>query len=126
MTSSIDALTLTCHKITLKNYRAQLSIGILPKEQAVKQPVMINIDVWVKNPERVSDAIDDVYDYRLIVDALRESEELPHVGLQETLIEKIASRILSHEKVKAVRVSSMKTSVLENADGIGVEITRVK
>jgi 7,8-dihydroneopterin aldolase/epimerase/oxygenase len=49
-----------------------------------------------------------------------------HVELQETLCDELATEILAHPQVMAVRLSSCKPDVYPDCAGVGVEVFRFK
>jgi dihydroneopterin aldolase len=66
----------------------------------------------------------DVFSYDLITDGIRLLTGSGHVGLVETLAERIASMVLAHPRVAKVMVRVQK---LETGSGtVGVEIERTR
>jgi dihydroneopterin aldolase len=49
-----------------------------------------------------------------------------HVHLQETLCDDLATALLQHPKVRAVRVSSEKPDAYPDCRSVGVEVFRIK
>jgi dihydroneopterin aldolase len=49
-----------------------------------------------------------------------------HIHLQETLCDDVAQAMLTHPKVRAVRVSTEKPDVYPDCDSVGVEVFRIK
>ena len=124
MSDIFNELRLTCRRLTLNRYRKEAAIGALTKEDGRTQPVILTIDVWVGNPLK-NDRLDAVYDYRLLPAAADTVIAAGHIELQETLVERIAQTLLADDRVRAVRVYSIKPEAYENCDGIGVEIFRL-
>ena len=112
MSDIFNELRLTCRRLTLNRYRKEAAIGALTKEHGRTQPVILTIDVWVGN-------------YRLLPAAADTVIAAGHIELQETLVERIAQTLLADDRVRAVRVYSIKPEAYENCDGIGVEIFRL-
>lgn len=124
MSDIFDELRLTCRRLTLNRYHKEAAIGALTKEHGRTQPVILTIDVWVGNTLK-NDRLNAVYDYRLLPAAADTVIAAGHIELQETLVERIAQTLLADDRVRAVRVYSVKPEAYENCDGIGVEIFRL-
>lgn len=121
-----EALRSTCRRIFLKNLRLPCRIGAYDAERGRTQEVVFNADVWVRLARSTSDrdALADVLNYDLVVDAFREETGRGHVDLQETLVDRIAGRLAALPGVELVRVSSEKTEAYADAEAVGVEVWR--
>lgn len=117
-----------CRRLFLRNYDAAVSIGVYDHEKTAKQRVLINIDVFIpldaSTPQQ--DQLDEVVDYDFMREAVAQRIARGHIQLQETLCDDIATTLLAHPKVKAVRISSEKCDAYDNCDSVGVEIVRFK
>lgn len=110
------------------------SIGVAAHEKRAPQPVRINIDLAVEDegalpraPAPVGpDRLERVVDYEPIVAAVRRIVGEGHVGLAETLAERIAESALTDPRVIAVRVRVEKLEVFAGVGAVGVEIERVR
>ena len=122
---SFDTLALACFRLTLLNYRTNAYIGALAREHHRKQPLTVTVDVWVKKTP-LSDDLANAYDYRALPQAVETELATGHIELQETLIERVADRLLADSRVQAVRVVSTKPEAYPNCDGIRAEIHRVR
>ena len=117
-----------CRRLFLRNYAAAVSIGVYDHEKTAKQRVLINIDVFIpldaSTPQQ--DQLEEVVDYDFMREAVAQRIARGHIQLQETLCDDIATTLLAHPKVKAVRISSEKCDAYDNCDSVGVEIVRFK
>ncbi len=72
------------------------------------------------------DHLHEVVDYDFIRDTIAKRMAQGHIHLQETLCDDVARAMLTHPKVRAVRVSTEKPDVYPDCEAVGVEVFRVK
>lgn len=117
-----------CRRLFLRNYEVQINIGVHEFEKKGEQRVLINVDLFI--PLAVSTPKDDhlveVVDYDFIRSTIANRMAQGHIHLQETLCDDVARAMLSHPKVRAVRVSTEKPDVYPDCDAVGVEVFHVK
>ncbi|MCL1886550.1 MAG: dihydroneopterin aldolase [Betaproteobacteria bacterium] len=117
-----------CRRIFLRNYELFARIGIHDYEKKGPQRLLINADLFiplaVSSP--VKDELSEVVDYAFIKETLDNLVSHGHINLQETLCDEIARALLAHPDVRAVRVSTEKPDVYDNAESIGIEIFHIK
>lgn len=117
-----------CRRLFIRRYEVKASIGIHDFEQAARQRLWIDVDLYV--PYEVSspvrDALEEVVDYDFIRDIVAQRLAQGHIGLQETLCDDIARQLLSHPGVHAVRLSSCKPDVYPDCEAVGVEVFLTK
>jgi dihydroneopterin aldolase len=102
-------------------------IGVHRHEKVKPQPVLINIDLAVREEDApVEDTLASVVDYEVIVDGVRALIAEGHVKLVETLAERIAQFCLSDRRVLAARVRIEKLSAIAGVRSVGVEIERMQ
>ena len=101
-------------------------IGVHKHERKRQQPVRINIDLTVDDPQPIDDRLEQVVDYELIVDGVRAIVAAGHISLVETLAERIAILCLSDHRVAAAQVRVEKLDALADAQSVGVEIERLR
>ena len=102
-------------------------IGVHRHEKVKPQPVLINIDLSVREEDApVEDTLASVVDYEVIVDGVRALIAEGHVKLVETLAERIAQFCLTDRRVLAARVRSEKLSAIAGVRSVGVEIERMQ
>ncbi|KAF1004195.1 MAG: hypothetical protein E5299_02406 [Burkholderia gladioli] len=105
-----------------------MRIGAFKNEKRGEQRVMINIDVFVplSMTTPLKDKLREVIDYDLMKQAVAYCIASGHIHLQETLGDSIAARLLVHQAVRAVRVSTEKPDAYPDCDAVGVEVFRIK
>lgn len=117
-----------CRRIFLRGWTVDANIGIHSGEREGKQPLILNLDVYVSldvsTPRR--DDISEVIDYDFLRGVVEARLARGHINLQETLIDDIAAELLRCPGVVAVRASSEKTEIYANVAGIGIEVLRFR
>lgn len=117
-----------CRRLFLRNYEVQINIGVHEFEKKGEQRVLINVDLFI--PLALStpteDHLQEVVDYDFMRDTIAKRMAQGHIHLQETLCDDVARAMLTHPKVKAVRVSTEKPDVYPDCDSVGVEVFHVK
>jgi dihydroneopterin aldolase len=123
-----DQLALECRKLFLKNHVLDVRIGAHDFEKGVSQRLFFNIELWV--PYTLStpnqDALHEVVDYDFVRHTIAQRVAQGHIVLQETLCDELASRLLDHPGVWAVRLSTAKPDVYPDCEAVGVEVFKVK
>jgi dihydroneopterin aldolase len=117
-----------CRRLFLRNYEVQINIGVHEFEKKGEQRVLINVDLFI--PLALStphgDHLHEVVDYDFMRDTIAKRMAQGHIHLQETLCDDVARAMLSHPKVRAVRVSTEKPDVYPDCQSVGVEVFRIK
>jgi dihydroneopterin aldolase len=117
-----------CRRLFLRNYEVQINIGVHEFEKKGEQRVLINVDLFIplalSTP--VGDHLQEVVDYDFMRDTIAKRMAQGHIHLQETLCDDVARAMLTHPKVKAVRVSTEKPDVYPDCESVGVEVFHVK
>ena len=107
-------------------------IGVTASEKRASQRVRVNVDLAVEDEgarplsrERIGqDRLARVVDYEPIAASVRCIVKQGHVGLVETLAERIAEACLKDRRVLAARVRIEKLDIFADAASVGVEIER--
>ncbi len=100
-------------------------IGVYPEELTKPQKVLINIDLWVaETPGEPPRSYADVVCYDNLVQRAKALLAEGHVGLVETLAERLAGLCLDDPRVLRTRVRVEKPEAIAEAAGVGVEIER--
>jgi 7,8-dihydroneopterin aldolase/epimerase/oxygenase len=100
-------------------------IGIYDHEKVKPQRIVVNVDLSVQEAEGpMSDDIDHVVSYEIVVKKIEAIVAAGHVNLVETLAEKFAEACLRDKRVLAARVRIEKPDIIPNARSVGVEIER--
>jgi 7,8-dihydroneopterin aldolase/epimerase/oxygenase len=124
----LSRLTLYCRRIFLRDHEISVQIGAHDFEKGQPQRVIFNVELFVpyaaSTPQ--SDNLSEVVDYDFVREVIARRVATGHVELQETLCDDLASRMLQHPQVWAVRLSSCKPDVYPDCAGVGVEVFRMK
>lgn len=100
-------------------------IGVYPEELTKPQKVLINIDLWVaETPGEPPRSYAEVVCYDNLVQRAKALLAEGHVGLVETLAERLAGLCLEDPRVLRTRVRVEKPEAIAEAAGVGVEIER--
>lgn len=111
--------------IFIENLKLSMSIGIYDHEKAAEQDVLISVKTYTNaNNAHESDHIDDALSYEHIVNAITAISKEQHFELVETFAEKIAAHLLKDKRATHVTVRVTKPDIFENAQGVGIEISR--
>jgi len=117
-----------CRRLFLRNYEVLINIGVHDFEKRGEQRVLINVDLFIplaaSTPK--DDRLQEVVDYDFMRSSIARRMAQGHIHLQETLCDDVASAMLAHPKVRAVRVSTEKPDVYPDCDSVGVEVFRIK
>ncbi|QRX84434.1 dihydroneopterin aldolase [Glaciimonas sp. PAMC28666] len=117
-----------CRRLFLRNYEVQINIGVFEFEKKGEQRALINVDLFI--PLALStpnnDQLDEVVDYDFMRNTVAKRMQQGHIHLQETLCDDLASALLAHPKVRAVRVTTEKPDAYNDCDSVGVEVFRIK
>ncbi len=114
--------------VFLRNIKLDLSIGIREKERVVPQPVVINVEIYLKDPGNfVSEDIADYLSYSDVFEQIKAIQTAGrHIELVENLAETIAAITLKYDGVQRARVSVEKPAIIPEAESVGVAIERRK
>jgi 7,8-dihydroneopterin aldolase/epimerase/oxygenase len=113
--------------VFVRDLEVDALIGIYDHEKLKPQRIIVNIDLSVKEPKgKLRDDISHVVSYEIIAKKVESIVEEGHIGLVETLCEKIAQSCLKDRRVVAARVRVEKPDVIANAKSVGVEIERAR
>jgi dihydroneopterin aldolase len=128
MLDPIQRLTLECRRIFLRNHEVPVQIGAHDFEKTQAQRVIFNVELFVpyalSTPQ--ADQLSEVVDYDFVRELIAARIGQGHVELQETLCDDLASQMLAHPRVQAVRLSSCKPDVYPDCEAVGVEVFRMK
>ena len=117
-----------CRRLFLRNYEVMINIGVHDFEKKGEQRVLINVELYV--PLAMStpkdDQLHEVVDYDFMRETIARRIALGHVHLQETLCDDVVKAMLTHPRVRAAQVSTMKPDVYPDCEGVGVEVFQIK
>jgi len=112
-------------KIFIRDMDLEALVGIYDHEKTTPQPLRINIELGVREGRAsLTGDIDDTVDYEKIADGIRDIVDSGHVGLLETLAEKIADFCMTTQLVMTATVRLEKLKAVPGTAGVGIEITR--
>jgi dihydroneopterin aldolase len=124
----LDPRLAQCRRIFLREALLEANIGVYARERTGPQRLRISVDLFVSlavsTPRH--DRVEEVVDYDFARATILRRIARGHVNLQETLVDDIASDLLAHPGVMAVRVCTEKPDVYDDVAGIGVEVFRFK
>lgn len=117
-----------CRRLFLKEHMLPVRIGVHDFEQGGAQRLVFNVELFVPLAASTprGDRLDEVVDYDFVRGVIAEQVAVGHVGLQETLCDAIAQRLLAQPQVRAVRVSTEKPDVYPDCAAVGVEVFHIK
>lgn len=114
-------------KIFFRNLAVDIHMGVHAHEKGRTQPVLINMVLYLRAdivPQ--TDSIAEVFNYDRVHEGVLELLADRHINLQETLVGEIAGMCLDFDEVLAVRVSTEKTDIYPDVDGVGYELVRIR
>ena len=102
-------------------------IGMFAHEYDAPQPIRFDVIVDIA-PLTATDEhdTDNIVRYDHIVADIKEILAAGHIDLVETLAEDVAKVCLSYKRAQQVCVTVAKPSAFEDADAVGIRITRRK
>ena len=104
--------------LTLNGLRFAASLGILDVEKTGPQPIQVDaeLNLGTQALHPVDDEINHVLDYRKIRQIIIDECTAEHVNLLETLIGKLARRLMQLPGVVGVRVKIAKLEIFEDCE----------
>ena len=100
-------------------------LGIYPHEKTTPQRVLVSVDLSVEEGDGpLHDDIGNVVSYEVVVRRIEAIAAEGHIGLAETLAERIAEACLADRRVASAKVRVEKPDVFPNARSVGIEIER--
>ncbi len=119
--------TMGYQTLTLTGLRFEASLGILESEKLAPQPIQVDAELSLGTQPLLprNDEINHVLDYRKVRKIIVDECTAEHVNLLETLIGKLANRLLQLPGVQGVRVKIAKLEIFEDCEvAIRVETGR--
>ena len=104
--------------LTLTGLRFAASLGILDVEKTGPQPIQVDteLNLGTQALHPVDDEINHVLDYRKIRQIIIDECTSEHVNLLETLIGKLARRLMQLPGVVGVRVKIAKLEIFDDCE----------
>lgn len=111
--------------VFIKALRIETVIGIYDWEKAIRQPVVLDLEMAADVRRAAgSDHIDDALDYKAVSKRLKQFVGDSRFELVETLAERCAAIVLEEFAVPWVRLTLNKVGAVSDAEGVGVVIER--
>lgn len=114
-------------RILIQNLKLDMSIGIYEDERRKTQPVTVTAILEVlSNEGRPLNDIQEVASYETIVREIQRLAASRHYALAERLAEDIANTCLAHTRITSADISVIKTAIMPETAGVGIQIRREK
>jgi len=113
-----SAATTGMQTLTLTGLRFDANLGILEHEKTAPQPIQVDAELNL-GPQPLlprDDDISNVLDYRKVRKIIIDECTAEHVNLLESLIGKLAHRLMQLHGVKGVRVKIAKLEIFEDCE----------
>jgi dihydroneopterin aldolase len=118
-----DRLRVRSSRILLDALEVQADIGFHEFEIGQPQRLLVTVEIWLDD---LSPPADDepsgAWDYDYLRTEVQALAGARRYNLQETLAHAIYRRFAAMQGVKALRVSTTKPDIYDDARGVGVEI----
>lgn len=104
--------------LTLSGLRFDANLGILEFEKTTPQPIQVDAELSLGTQPLLphDDDIDHVLDYRKVRQIIINECTAEHVNLLETLIGKLANRLMQLPGVLGVRVKIAKLEIFDDCE----------
>ena len=104
--------------LTLTGLRFNANLGILEHEKSTPQPIQVDAELYLGQQPVLpqDDDIHHVLDYRKVRSIIIDECTKEHVNLLETLIGRLAHRLLSLPQVLGVRVRIAKLEIFDDCE----------
>ena len=104
--------------LSLTGLRFDANLGILPQEQHAPQPIQVDAELNLGSQPLMpsDDDITHVLDYRKVRSIIIAECTAEHVNLLESLIGKLASRLMGLPGVLGVRVKIAKLAIFDDCE----------
>ncbi len=113
------------YDILINNLVLKALIGIHDFEKNKKQKISISLSIKVSDDlKKTEDNIDNVVSYEHIVNDIKSIVNEGHIGLLETLAERITKICFSEKRILSIRVKIEKLEVFKETESVGIEIYR--
>ncbi len=111
--------------VFIKGLKVEAVIGVFEWERAITQPILIDITLETDiSKAAVSDDVADALSYKEVCDDVDEWCKDIKAKLLEHLAEELSKNILAKYNCQKVTLSVAKPTAIQDADAVGVQITR--
>ena len=118
MTKATEKEILGQQTLTLTGLRFNANLGILESEKLAPQPIQVDAELSL-GPQPLlppDDEINHVLDYRKVRKIIIDECTAVHVNLLESLIGKLANRLMQLPGVRGVRVKIAKLEIIDDSE----------
>lgn len=113
--------------VFIQQLAVKTTIGVYDWEKKIKQQLLLDIEMSSDiNNAAASDHIDDTIDYAVVASTITQFIESRQFELIETVAQQCADIILNDFAASQVTITLQKPGAVENAQSVGVKITRKK
>ena len=111
--------------VFVKGLKVEAVIGVYEWERAITQPILIDLALETDvSQAAVSDDVKDALNYKAVCDDVSAWCQEIKAKLLEHLISQIADRLLGKYPCQKVTMSVAKPTAIQQAEAVGVQITR--
>ncbi len=111
--------------VFVKALKVEAVIGVYEWERAITQPLLIDIALETDiSRAAVSDEVNDALNYKEVCDDVTAWCQAIKAQLLEHLAGQIADKLLEKYSCDKITLSVAKPTAIEQADAVGVQITR--
>ena len=111
--------------VFVKGLTVEAVIGVYEWERAITQPLLIDIAFETDiSKAAVSDEVNDALNYKAVCDDVSEWCQAIKAKLLEHLAGQIADKLLEKYNCHKITLSVAKPTAIQQADAVGVQITR--
>ena len=111
--------------LSIEGLKVDTTIGVYKWERAVKQSVIIDLVLEIKNTNSAfQDSIESAVDYTAVSDVVSNLVQSSSYLLIESLAEAIAKQILKEFAIRKVRLKLSKPSAIQSASNVSIHIER--
>ena len=116
--TTATAVTHGQQTLTLIGLRFDANLGILESEKLAPQPIQVDAELSLGAQPLLprDDEINHVLDYRKVRKIIIDECTAEHVNLLESLIGKLANRLMQLPGVRGVRVKIAKLEIFDNCE----------
>jgi 7,8-dihydroneopterin aldolase/epimerase/oxygenase len=109
--------------LSFSGLRFDATLGVLSHEHEMPQPIAVDVDLNLGTQPLLpkDDDILNVLDYRIVREIIIDECRSGHVNLLETLIGKVARRLLCVSGVHGVRLKIVKLEIFEDCE-VGIRM----
>jgi dihydroneopterin aldolase len=124
-TAQAEPAAETLTRVFVRDLVLEGQIGVYDSEHGRQQRIRFNVDLQVRLPAAAmrADQLGQVLSYEDVVNGIKALLADGHVGLVETLAERIADQVMIDPRVALARIGVEKLDVFPGAS-VGVEIER--